>query len=112
MKLTANQLQRIQESIEKQMTKTHSFRWNIRFEGGQWLVSDLSGTTICQFPEIPTKADLVSMVAWGTATAKENMGSLWRSQLEFLANVVVPEAFREFQDTGWERIRQAQQMQQ
>jgi hypothetical protein len=100
MTLSPNQVRRIHENIEKHFAKSNSFRWTIGFDEGEWRLRDHSGGLIGKFPEVPEKADLNAMVRWGTATARENMGSLWRSQLEYLANVVIPEAFSEILDSG------------
>jgi len=112
MTLTTNQVRQIHENIEKHLAKSNYFRWTIRFDENQWFVRDGAGGLICKFPEVPQKADLSSMVSWGTATAPENMGSLWRSQLEYLANVAIPESFQQIHDHEQEYLRQSQQAQQ
>jgi hypothetical protein len=112
MTLTTNQVRQIHENIEKYLAKSNDFRWTIQFDGGQWFVKDVSGNLICKFPEVPQKTDLNTMVSWGTATAPENMGSLWRSQLEYLADIVIPEVFDEIRGPGPEYLSQSQQAQQ
>lgn len=112
MTLSESQVQRIHKNIEKHLAEVTDLRWTIEFHERQWLVKGSAGNLICQFPEVPKQVDLESMVHWGTATAPENMGSLWRSQLEYLANVAIPESFEEVRDREYQQQCQSQQSQQ
>jgi hypothetical protein len=112
MTLTTIQVRQIRETMEKHFAKSNSLRWTMEFDGGEWCVRDDSGGLVTKFPEVPEKADLNTMVRWGTATARENMGALWRSQLEYLAAVVIPEAFHEILESGHSLSTQAAQSRQ
>lgn len=112
MLLNSNQVQRVQEVIEKHLAKSNYFHWTVQFDGADWLVKDGQGGSVCKFPEVPQRPDLEAMISWGTATAPENMGTLWRSQLEYLANVVIPEALDEVRGQDHTRRAQVQQAQQ